>query len=34
MGEKPNKVNYFWGSNKNAVHESGVPKKSAEWYAH
>ena len=34
MFEKPSEVNDFWRSYQNAVLEAGVPKKTAEWYAH
>ena len=33
MNQKSNKVNKFWKGYYEAVVESGIPEKTAEWYA-
>ena len=34
MDQKPNNVNKFWLSYRDAVVSSGIAEKTAEWYVH
>ena len=34
MDQKPNNVNEFWLSYRDAVVSSGIAEKTAEWYVH